>query len=153
MRKALLVLVICALASPAWAGGGFSLFGAWSEMTDDSQSLGAGVRLSVGGQNWVGDLTWTWLQKQSDVHTFASIRGRDSGHPDRSRHPVSLQPLGLLNPYIGAGVTFFYNDRQYRDAESKFPGGYGVVGFNFGRASTHSLQKAIYRYGSGRQCR
>ena len=49
MRKALLVLGICILAVPAWAGGGFSLFGSYAQLSDDSEGLGAGGRFTFGG--------------------------------------------------------------------------------------------------------
>ena len=60
MRKALLILGICIVAAPAWAGGGFSLFGSYAQLSDDAEGIGFGARLSVGGDRWIGDLTWTW---------------------------------------------------------------------------------------------
>ena len=59
MRKALLVLAICSLAAPAFAGGGYSLFGSYGAVDNHEWALGAGMRLTVGGEHWVGDLTWT----------------------------------------------------------------------------------------------
>ena len=61
MRKALLVLGICILAAPAWAGGGFSLFGSYAELSEDAESFGVGGRLTFGGHNWVGDLSGTFF--------------------------------------------------------------------------------------------
>ena len=53
MRKAFLVLGICILAVPAWAGGGYSLFGTWSEINEDASAPGAGMRVSIGGKHRV----------------------------------------------------------------------------------------------------
>ena len=48
MRKALLVLGICILATPAWAGGGYSLFGSYGSVDNLDFAVGAGMRLTVG---------------------------------------------------------------------------------------------------------
>jgi len=49
MRKALLVLGICILATPAWAGGGYSLFGSYGSVDNHEFAVGAGMRLTLGG--------------------------------------------------------------------------------------------------------
>ena len=145
MRKALLVLVVCALASPAWAGGGFSLFGAWSEVTDDSQSFGGGARLSIGGERWVGDLTWTWLQSQSDVDIIAGIEDKIQVIPTDLGIRYLFNTSGAVKPYAGGGVTWFYNSLTNGSA-SNDPGLYGMIGFNFGKGRAAFFVEGIYRY-------
>jgi hypothetical protein len=61
MRKSLLVLVGCLVlfAAPAWAGGAFSLFGTYGEVTESNRAFGARARHSLGGQSVMLDLTGT----------------------------------------------------------------------------------------------
>ena len=147
MRKALLVLGICILAVPAWAGGGYSLFGTWSEINEDASAPGAGMRVSIGGKNWVGDLTWTWLQSQEDVETFAGYEDKVQVIPTDLGVRYLFNTQGSFKPYIGAGATFFYVNVNDGDADNTF-GGYAVLGFSLGQTQTRFFAEATYRYGS-----
>jgi hypothetical protein len=147
MRKALLVIGICVLAAPAWAGGGFSLFGAYSEVNDDASAPGAGVRLSVGGENWLGDLTWTWFENQDDVVTIAGIEDGIQVVPTDLGVRYLFDSRGSAKLYVGAGVTFFYVNLDDGNVDNAI-GGYAMAGFNFGHGRTMFFAEAIYRYGS-----
>lgn len=147
MRKALLVIGILILAAPVWAGGGFSLFASYSEMSEDASAPGVGARLSLGGQHWVGDLTWTWLQSQEDVHTIAGFVDKVQVIPTDFGVRYLFNTSGSFKPYIGAGATFFYNHLNAGNAENAF-GGYAMLGFNLGRSRTRFFAEAIYRYGN-----
>lgn len=147
MRKALLVLGICILAVPAWAGGGYSLFGTWSEINEDGSAPGAGMRVTAGGSNWVGDLTWTWLQSQDGVDTIAGYGDKVQVIPTDLGIRYLFNTQGSFKPYIGAGGTFFYVNVNNGDADNAF-GGYAMLGFNLGRGRTMFFAEAIYRYGS-----
>ena len=146
MRKALLVLGICILAVPAWAGGGYSLFGAWTEINEDASAPGAGMRLSVGGQNWVGDLTWTWLQQQDGVSTIAGFEDSLQVIPTDLGVRYLFNTQGSFKPYIGAGGTFFYVNLNDGSVDNTF-GGYAMLGFSLGQSRTKFFAEAIYRYG------
>ena len=62
MRKIVLAVgCMCLLTAPAWAGGGFSLFGTYGQVNDSVSSGGFGGRVSFGGQRLVVDLTATWF--------------------------------------------------------------------------------------------
>lgn len=147
MRKALLVLGICILAVPAWAGGGYSLFGTWSEINEDGSAPGAGMRVTAGGSNWVGDLTWTWLQSQDGVDTIAGYEDKVQVIPTDLGIRYLFNTQGSFKPYIGAGGTFFYVNVNNGDADNAF-GGYAMLGFNLGRGRAMFFAEAIYRYGS-----
>jgi len=147
MRRALLVVGILILAAPAWAGGGFSLFGSYSEIVEDAEAPGVGVRVSIGGKNWVGDLTWTWLQKQEDVNTFDLFVDEVQVIPTDLGIRYLFNTNGSFKPYLGAGATFFYTNVNTGNAENAF-GGYGMLGFNLGRGRTTFFAEGIYRFGS-----
>lgn len=147
MRKVLLVLGICILAVPAWAGGGYSLFGSWSEINEDGSAPGAGMRLTAGDSNWVGDLTWTWLQSQDDVDTIAGRADKLQVIPTDLGIRYLFNTQGSFKPYIGAGGTFFYVNVNDGDADNAF-GGYAMLGFNLGQSRTRFFAEAIYRFGS-----
>src|SRR5512136_2537094 len=104
MRKSTLVLVGCLvlLAAPAWAGGAFSLFGTYGEVTESNRALGAGARLSLGGEWVLVDLTGTWFPGVS----------AGAFDDDLQVEPLDLglrlvfSPDSELRPYFGAGVTY-----------------------------------------------
>ena len=146
MRKALLVLGICILATPAWAGGGYSLFGSYGSVDNHEFAVGAGMRLTVGGERWMGDLTWTWYQEVSGVGT---IGGRDDNLqviPTELGIRFLMNPRGSVIPYLGGGLTFFYVNLNDGNA-SNTVGGYGIFGINFGGKQTKFFVEALYRYG------
>ena len=147
MRKALLVLAICMLAVPAWAGGGFSLFGSYSELTDDTTAAGVGARFSFGGHNWVGDLSWTWFASQENVDTIFGYEDKVQVIPTDLGIRYLFNTSGSFRPYVGAGVTFFYVNLNDGKADNTL-GWYGTFGFNVGRGKAKFFAEALYRDGS-----
>jgi hypothetical protein len=146
MRKALLILGICIVAAPAWAGGGFSLFGSYAQLSDDAEGIGFGARLSVGGDHWIGDLTWTWYPSDEGVLTVPGV------DPDKLQViPTDLgfrylfQSSGMVRPYIGGGGTFFYNNLSNGSIDNSW-GLYGLFGFNFGHGGIKFFAEGIYRW-------
>jgi hypothetical protein len=143
MRKAVLVLVGCLVlcAAPAWAGGEFSLFGTYGEVTESSGSFGLGARISAGGEWVMVDLTGTWFP------------ARSAGAFDDDLQVVPFD-LGLrllfapdseLRPYVGAGVTYMAINLSDREVDD--PTGYYVLaGLSLkGGKSTGFFFEAIYR--------
>ena len=146
MRKALLVLGICVLAAPAWAGGGYSLFGTYGSVDNHEFALGIGARVTVGGDNIVGDFTATWYQKVSGVGT---IDGRDDSMqliPVEAGIRFILNPKGSVIPYLGGGLSFFYVNLNDGNASNPV-GAYAIFGINFGGKRTKFMAEALYRYG------
>jgi hypothetical protein len=146
MRKALLVLGICLLAAPAFAGGGYSLFGSYGAVDNHEWALGAGMRLTVGGERWVGDLTWTWYQNVSGVGTIAGFDDNLQVIPTELGIRFLMNPRGSVIPYLGGGLTFFYVNLNDGSA-SNTVGGYAIFGINFGGKRTKFFAEALYRYG------
>jgi len=146
MRKALLVLGICILAAPAWAGGGFSLFASYSELSDDASSLGAGLRVTVGGEHWVGDLTWTWFPSVDNVDTIAGFEDTLQVIPTDLGVRYLFNSSGSFIPYVGAGGTFFYTNLNDGNADNTF-GYYAMLGLNLGQNTVKFFAEVIYRYG------
>ncbi len=146
MRKALLVLAICILAAPAWAGGGYSLFGSYGSVNNDGQSGGAGMRLTVGGARWVGDLTWTWYPSVSGVKTIAGFKDDLQMIPTDLGIRILFNPRGKFIPYLGGGLTFFYVNVNDGNASNTF-GAHAMGGFNIGGGPTKFFAEAVYRFG------
>lgn len=147
MRKVVLVLGICLLAAPVWAGGGFALFGSYAQISEDAEAPGAGARFSLGSERWVGDLTWTWYQSQEDVNTILDIEDRIQVIPTDLGIRYLFKTSGSLKPYFGAGATFFWLNLNHGNADNAL-GGYAILGLNFGHGKTRFFAEAIYRIGS-----
>jgi len=149
MRKTVLILGICCLlAAPAWAGSGFSLFGSYSEVSDEGQSFGAGARVSLGGARWVGDLTWTWYERADDILILTDPFIEDDIQviPTDLGVRYIIPTQGSFQPYIGGGFTFFYNNLNQGRAENSL-GGYILAGFNLGKSGTKFFGEVLYRMG------
>ena len=146
MRKALLVLGICILAAPAWAGGGFSLFGSYAQLSDDAESLGVGARVTFGGQNWVADLSTTWYPTNDKVGTIAGRTDKLQVIPTDFGVRYLFNTSGSFRPYVGGGGTFFYSHLSTGKIDNTI-GYYGLLGFNLGRHNAKFFAEGIYRYG------
>jgi hypothetical protein len=135
MRRIILVLGFCCLlAGPAWAGGGFSFFGAYSEITEDDPSIGAGARLSLGGESLVFDLTATWLAQS------ATIVLRETGSPVTDELTITPIEIGgrylfsagsVFRWYLGLGGSYFLVDLNGGKTENEI-GFYALGGFVYG---------------------
>jgi hypothetical protein len=146
MRKAVLVLGICILAAPAFAGGGYSLFGSYGSVDNHEFAVGAGARLTLGGDRWVGDLTWTWYQEVSGVGTVAGFDDNVQVIPTELGIRLLMNPRGKVIPYLGGGLSFFYVNLNDGSASSPV-GGYAMFGINFGAKQAKFFAEALYRYG------
>jgi hypothetical protein len=145
MRKALLVLGICILASPAWAGGGYSLFGSYGAVDNNEFGWGAGMRLTLGGERWVGDLTFTWYEKLDGVETIVGFEDSIQVIPTEVGIRFLMNPRGSVIPYLGGGLSFFYVNVNDGSADNPV-GAYGVFGINFGGGGAKFFAEAVYRY-------
>jgi len=145
MRKALLALGICILATPAFAGGGYSLFGSYGSVDNHEFAVGAGMRLTLGGEHWMGDLTWTWYQDVTGVGTIAGFDDNMQVIPTELGIRFLMNPKGNIIPYLGAGLSFFYVNLN--DGNINNPvGGYAMFGINFGANRSKFFVEALYRY-------
>ena len=146
MRKALLVLGICILAAPAWAGGGYSLFGSYGSVDNHEFAAGAGMRLTLGGERWMGDLTWTWYQDVTGVGTIQGFEDNMQVIPTELGIRFLMNPKGSVIPYLGGGLTFFWVNLNDGNASNPV-GAYAMFGINFGAKRTKFFAETLYRYG------
>jgi hypothetical protein len=146
MRKALLVLAICIVAAPAWAGGGLSLFGSYAQLSEESEAVGFGARLSFGSDRWVGDLSWTWYPSEDSTSAVAGYEDSLQVIPLDLGVRHFFNSSGSFAPYVGAGGTFFYTNLDSGSIDKAY-GLYGVLGFNLGRGSLKFFAEGIYRWG------
>jgi hypothetical protein len=149
MRKALLVLAICSLAAPAWAGGAFSLFGTWSQTTEESEAIGAGVRLSYGSDHIKGDLTWTWLPVANDVDTTIGFDDDLQIIPTDLGVRYIINPKGTVSFYFGGGITYFWANLSNGWISDEW-GAHGMGGFNFGKGRAQLFVEGTYRWADGK---
>ena len=150
MRKSVLVVVGCLVlsAAPAWAGGAFHLFGTYGEVTNGDRMFGAGVRGSLGSDQFVVDLTATWYPEHGA--TPVSENGFEIDD-DLQMIPFDLglrwvfSPTSELRPYIGAGATYVMLNVGRGDVDDE-AGFYGLAGFivQFG-GDGGFFAEAIYR--------
>jgi hypothetical protein len=128
-------------AAPAWAGGAFSLFGTYGEVTESNRSFGAGARLSLGGESVMVDLTGTWFPSRSagEFDSDLQVIPFDLGLR------LVFAPGSELRPYVGAGLTYLLINLAERDAEDT-TGYYLLAGFNV-KAGDRSgfFLEAVYR--------
>jgi hypothetical protein len=129
-RTVLVVACLTLLAAPAWAGGGFHLFGTYGEINDWSNTAGFGARLSVGGERWIFDLTATWFPERS---TKIGEADGWSGYDDLQILPIEagvryvFAPKSHWRPYLGAGVSYFVLDLNQGRVDDEV-GYYGMLG-------------------------
>lgn len=116
MRKIVLAVgCMCLLTAPAWAGGGFSLFGTYGQVNDSVSSGGFGGRVSFGGQRLVVDLTATWFPASNGVIVK---NGSFQIHDSIQIYPIELglrylfAPGGEFRPYVGGGASWILTDVQ-----------------------------------------
>lgn len=148
-RVFLMVAACCVLASPAFAGGGVDLYGAYGDVIDGEYEFGLGARFSIGGTHWMFDVGATGFLEAEGVRTV-------SGYPDEDDSlKYRAFDLGLrylfydghkLRPYVGAGLTY----AQASAINTRVDGGiglYGMAGLRYGKIQgINFMAELIYRY-------
>lgn len=147
MRRVFLVMAACCvLASPAFAGGGVDLYGAYGEVVDGDAELGLGLRLSIGGSHWMFDIGVTAFLEAEDVNIgpanedSLTYRAFDFGlrYQFYEGHKV--------RPYVGAGVSL----AQVNAIDTRVDSGvgvYGLGGIRFGKPQgINFMAELIYRW-------
>jgi hypothetical protein len=131
-RTVLVVACLTLLASPAWAGGGFHLFGTYGQINEWNETIGFGARVSVGGEKVIFDLTGTWYQERS---TKIGSAGGSDRFDDLQIAPIELgvryvfSPGRDWRPYIGGGLSLVVTDLEEGrvDDEAGYYGMFGVL--------------------------
>ena len=149
MRKIVLAVgCICLLAAPAWAGGGFSLFGTYGQVNDYTSSGGLGARVSFGGQTLLVDLTATWFPERSSV---VVKNGGFQINDSLQIYPVELglrylfAPGEEFRPYVGGGVSWILTDVQNGSMDDEL-GYYILAGMVWGDGrGVEGFVEGLYR--------
>lgn len=150
MRRVFLILAACCvLASPALAGGGVDLYGAYGDVVDGQWEFGLGVRLSLGGTHWIVDAAATGFLDAEGVEFVPEVPSSDESVKYRS-FDLGLRYLFYeghkLRPYIGAGISY----AQVSAIDTDVSGGvgfYGLAGVRFGKTQgINFMAELIYRW-------
>jgi len=135
MRKIVLAVgCMCLLAAPAWAGGGFSLFGTYGQVNDNTSSGGFGGRVTFGGQKLVVDVTATWFPKRSGaIINVGGFQINDSLqiYPIEVGLRYLFAPGEEFRPYVGAGASWILTDLQGASMDDEL-GFYALAGMVWG---------------------
>ena len=127
---------------PAWAGS-FGVYGSYWDSDQADKSEGGGARV---GFNLVKFL-------ELDFHgTYYSSFSTDvlgqivevKAKPVDGGLRVNLLPGGPINPYVGAGVTYYILDTDRGEIDNQ-TGIYGQAGLEFGGDSTRFFVEALWR--------
>ena len=137
---ALSIVAICSV--PAHAGS-FGVYGSHWDSNDAGDSWAGGARV---GFNFVKMLEFEvhgtqYSDFKSDIpspDTKVKARALDGGLR------VNFLPTAPLNPYVGAGVSYYFLDSNPGDINNK-SGIYGVAGLDFGSKVSHFFVEAMWR--------
>ena len=149
MRRVFMVMAVCCvLASPAFAGGGVDLYGAYGEIVDGEGEFGLGIRLSLGGTHWMFDIAGTGFMEVEDTSIFDQNPVTDDTFKYRA-FDLGLRYLFYeghkLRPYVGGGLSY----AQASATNIRVDGGlgfYGMVGLRYGKVpGINFMAELIYR--------
>jgi hypothetical protein len=127
---------------PAWAGS-LGVYGShWnSDQADSSQ--GGGVRLGFALVKFLElDFHGTSYPSFSTDVQGQSVDVR--AQPVEGGLRVNLLPGGPLNPYVGAGVSYFFLDTDMGEIDNT-TGIYGQAGLEFGGDGARFFVEALWR--------
>lgn len=150
MRRVLLVMAACCvLASPAFAGGGVDLYGAYGEVVDGESEFGLGIRLSLGGIHWMFDAAATGYLEVDGTQIIDENPALDDTFKYRS-FDLGLRYLFYdghkFRPYLGGGVSYASASATYLRVD----GGVGLYllgGMRYGKTpGINFMAELIYRW-------
>lgn len=150
MRRVVLVMAACCvLASPAYAGGGVDVFAGYGEVIEGETSLALGLRLSLGGDNWMVDIGGAGFRKVEGIRIF------DANPFEDDTVKLRVYDLGLrylfydghkLRPYLGAGTSYHSASATYARLDGGL-GFYGMGGVRYGKTpGIQVMGEVIYRW-------
>lgn len=151
MRRVFLVTAMCCvLASPVFAGGGVDVFAAYGEVVDGEADLGLGIRLSIGGENWMVDFTASGYQTVSHVQIVPENPNEDDSLKyrafDLGLRYLFYDEFHKLRPYVGGGASWASASATYASVDGAL-GFYGMAGLRYGKTpGIQFMGELIYRY-------
>lgn len=150
MRRVFLMMAACCvLASPALAGGGVDLYGAYGDVADGEYELGLGARLSIGGTHWMFDVAATGFQTAENVSIIDGVPSEGIDIKYRA-FDLGLRYLFYnghkVRPYLGAGLTYAQTSATEIRVDSGL-GLYGMAGLRVGKQrGINFMAELIYRW-------
>jgi hypothetical protein len=136
-------LFVLALAGSPAAAGSFGAYASRWESDEADDSLGVGARI---GFDLVRILELEFHGTRfSDFNVRLPLQGvnvRATAVDGGLR--VNLFPSGPLNPYAGAGVSYYFLHSDAGDVDNE-TGWYAAAGLEFGRDATRFFVEAIWR--------
>lgn len=158
MKKIVAILALSLLASFSAQASEFRIFGSYADTDVLGSTGGGGIGFAFPLGDVVGlDLRATYLQELAS-DPLDGIFDFDDDNDVFSDSNINIVPIdvglrfnlqrrGTVNPYLGAGGTYFILDSDRRGAELDDElGFYGVAGLRFGDAVGASFfAEAMYR--------
>lgn len=147
MRKIVLALgMVCLLATPAWAGGEFSLFGAYEQVTSNDYSIGGGGRVSLNLQRLSFDFTATYLAQKGSVEMLGGALDKVKVFPIDLGIRYRFSPGSEFRPYFGVGLSYVLTELEFGDADDEV-GFYASLGFvGLADRKTRWYAEVLYRW-------
>ena len=135
------IATLSLFCAPAMAGS-FGVFGSYWDSSDASNSWGGGARVGFGFVKF--------LELEIKGTYYPSFTLTESGQSvDFKATPVdgglrfNILPEKSINPYVGAGATYYFLNTSDGSADNK-TGWYGEGGVEFGK-KTHIFVEAVWR--------
>lgn len=150
MRRVFLMMAVCCvLASPALAGGGVDIYGAYGDVVDGNYELGMGARFSMGGTHWMFDVAATGYLTAENV-SILEATSDDSVDVKYRAFDLGLRYLFYdghkVRPYLGAGVSYAQASAVNMRIDSGI-GLYGMAGLRVGKPTgINFMAELIYRW-------
>ena len=141
-RTAIALAAFALLVVPAHAGS-FGLYGSYWDSNDADSSKGYGARAGFSFLKHLElDFHGTYYPSFStDVNgQMVDVKAK----PVDGGLRVNLLPDGPLNPYVGAGVSYFSLDTDQGEIDNK-TGIYGQAGLDAGTGSTRFFVEVLWR--------
>ena len=136
------LFVLALLATPVRAGS-FGVFGSHWDTDEADSSLGVGARL---GFDLVKVLELEFRGTQyPDFNAGIGLGDVDiKATPVDGGLRINLLPSGPVNPYVGAGVTYYFLDPDQGDMDNE-TGWYAAAGLELGGDSSRFFVEALWR--------
>jgi hypothetical protein len=143
LRRFALVLAVLALCTVPARAGSFGIYGSYWNSDEAGDSWGGGARV---GFDFVKVLEFefhgTYYPDFKSSLTSQDIEIKATPLDGGLR--FNILPTAAVNPYFGAGVTYYFLDSDQGQMDNE-TGIYGLAGLDFGSKHTRFFVEAIWR--------
>lgn len=143
LQRIALALGVVALCSVPAHAGSFALYGSHWDSKDAGDSWGGGAKI---GFTFVKMLEFEFHGtrysdfKSTDTPSDVDVRATALDGGLR----VNFLPTAPINPYVGAGLSYYFFDASPGDIDNK-SGIYGLAGLDFGSRHSRFFIEAMWR--------